>query len=249
MIINQAPFSDELMFQRILLKISGEVLRGASSHFIDSQILEQLVLDIAQAYEKGIKLCLVIGGGNIVRGAKAASPHLARETADLMGMLATVMNGLAMASALQSKNIPAKVVSALHMPQVCTTYEYQDCLAEVDKNQILIFAAGSGNPYFTTDTVAILRALEMKCDVIMKGTQVDGVYSDDPRLNAQAEHLTTLDYQEVLTHNLRVMDMTAITLAQENQIPILIFNLCKKGGLLEALKGRGKYTLIQKEKK
>ncbi len=222
---------------------------GDANHSIDPKIVDQLVSDIAEIHQMGIKVCLVVGAGNILRGAKSTSDHLDRGTADLMGMLATAMNGLALSAAMKFKGVGCKVVSALHMPQVCETYERQRCLEHLENNQILIFVAGSGNPYFTTDTAAVLRALEMGCDVIMKGTQVDGVYSADPKTSPNATYFDTLDYQQVLDHHLRVVDMTAITLAQENTLPILIFNVEKEGALLNVIRGKGKYTLIGKEKK
>lgn len=243
------PRPKNVPFKRVLLKISGESLMGHDTNPIDPEVMNQLVNDISQIHRMGVQLSLVVGGGNILRGSKVASAHLDRETADLMGMLGTVMNGLALAAAVKSANIPVKVVSILHMPQVAKTYERSQCLHDLENNQVLVFVAGTGAPYFTTDTAAVLRALEMNCDVVMKGTQVDGVYSDDPKTNPHAKYFATLDYQEVLDHNLRVMDMTAITLAKENRIPILVFNIGKKGMLLDIIQGHGTYTLIRKEEK
>ena len=238
----QAP-----IYKRVLLKLSGEALMGEQGYGIDPEMLEKLVDEISIVHQLGVEICLVIGGGNIFRGMSGVSQGMNRGTSDYMGMLATVMNALAFQNALENRNIEARVLSAIPMIAVCETYVQRRAIRHLEKGRIVIFAAGTGNPYFTTDTAAALRALEMTCDVLLKGTQVDGVYSADPKCDLAAHRYDSLSYSEVLGKNLKVMDGASIALARENRIPILVFSIHSFGAFKNAVMGEGTYTKISEK--
>jgi uridylate kinase len=232
-------------FGRVLLKISGEALMGEAGFGVDVGQCARMAAEVAEATRQGVELCLVIGGGNIFRGLKGAASGMERSQADYMGMLATVMNALAMQNALEKIGVDTRVLSAIPMVTVCEPYIRRRAMRHMEKGRIVIFAAGTGNPYFTTDTAAALRAAEMGCDALMKGTQVDGVYTADPKLDPTATRFDSLPYGEVLARNLKVMDAAAISLMRDNAIPIVVFNIHKRGGLGEVLSGQGTSTIIR----
>lgn len=236
-------------FNRILLKLSGEALMGDRQYGIDPETVARMASEVKAARDAGFELCLVIGGGNIFRGMAGAAKGMDRTTADYMGMLATVMNALAMQGALEAIGLETRVQSAIPMATVCEPYIRRRASRHLEKGRVVIFAAGTGNPFFTTDTGAALRAAEMNCDAMLKGTQVDGVYTADPKLDAAATRFDTLDYMEVLSKELKVMDATAISLLKENMIPIVVFRIRDKGGLANVLTGQGVSTLIGGRKK
>lgn len=240
------PMSDAppLKFRRILLKISGEALMGEQNFGIDVSACSRLAEEIETALELGVELCLVIGGGNIYRGMTGATAGMERTQADNMGMLATVMNALAMQNALENRGIQTRVQSAIEMRSVCEPYIRRRAMRHMEKGRVVIFAAGTSNPYFTTDTAAALRSAEMNCEAMFKGTQVDGVYTSDPKLDPDAKHIPHLNYMSVLSNELKVMDSTAISLMKDNNIPIVVFRIHEKGSLAKAVQGDGKYTLI-----
>ena len=211
------------LYKRILLKLSGEGLMGDKAFGMDDGVIRSLAVQIREVRGLGVEVCLVVGGGNIFRGAKEASKGLDRSVADQVGMLATVMNALYLQNALEKLGIEARVLSGLSIPEVCEDYIYRRALRHLQKNRVLIFAAGTGCPYFTTDTGAALRASEMKCDALLKATQVDGVYDADPRQNAGAVKYNEISYDEVISKGLGVMDLTAVSLAKDNRIPIVVF--------------------------
>ncbi|MFP4313533.1 MAG: UMP kinase [Alphaproteobacteria bacterium] len=231
-------------FKRILLKMSGEVLMGDREYGLDPERVNRIAEDIKQVVEMGIEVCVVVGAGNIFRGVSGAANGMERTTADYIGMLGTVMNALAMQSALEQIGVDTRVLSAIPMSTVCEPYIRRRAVRHMEKKRVVIFAAGSGNPYFTTDTPAALRASEMNCDAIFKGTKVDGVYDSDPVKNADAKHYDKINYLDVLTKDLRVMDATAISLARENNIPIVVFSVQEEGNFAKVVKGEGKYTLV-----
>ena len=233
-------------YGRVLLKLSGEVLMGDSPYGIDLDTLERMAKDIAEVVNSGIQLCLVIGGGNIFRGLSLASKGMDRASADYMGMLATVMNALAMQSALEKIGVYTRVQSAIPMDAVCEPYIRRRAIRHLEKGRVVIFAAGFGQPYFTTDTPAALRAAEMGCDALFKGTSVDGVYTADPKKDPDAKRYDKLSYYDVLSKDLRVMDASAVALMRDNDIPIVVFSIREPGGLSEALAGRGLQTIIGK---
>ncbi|MBR9825427.1 MAG: UMP kinase [Alphaproteobacteria bacterium] len=235
-------------FRRVLLKVSGEALMGSQQYGIDIETADRIAKEVAEAVEAGVEMCLVIGGGNIFRGLSGAAKGMDRAAADYMGMLATVMNALAMQTALEQIGVQTRVQSAIPMTTVCEPYIRRRATRHMEKGRVVIFAAGTGNPFFTTDTAAALRAAEMGCDALFKGTQVDGVYSDDPRTNPDAERYEQLDYLDVLTRDLKVMDASAVTLMRENAIPIVVFNIHEQGGLAKVLSGQGVCTMIGKMK-
>lgn len=234
------------VYKRVLLKISGEALMGSQQYGIEMDTAERVAREVSEAVKSGVEVCLVIGGGNIFRGLSAAAKGMDRAAADYMGMLATVMNALAMQTALERIGVPTRVQSAIPMTSICEPYIRRRAIRHMEKGRVVIFAAGTGNPFFTTDTAAALRAAEMGCTALFKGTQVDGVYSDDPRKNPDAERYDTLDYLEVLSRDLKVMDAAAVTLMRENAIPIVVFNIHDKGGLARVLAGQGRATVIGK---
>ncbi len=231
-------------FRRVLLKVSGEALMGDEAYGIDLPTADRIAKEIASAAKEGTQICLVIGGGNIFRGLSAAARGMERASADYMGMLATVMNALAMQNALENLGCETRVLSAIPMMTVCEPYIRRRAIRHMEKGRIVIFAAGTGNPYFTTDTAAALRAAEMGCDALLKGTGVDGVYSADPKLDPKATRYDRLDYQEVLAKDLRVMDASAVSLMRDNGIPIVVFSIREREGLAKILTGDGVCTII-----
>lgn len=231
-------------FKRILLKLSGEGLLGNKSFGIDETVLDTVAESIKQAQSAGIELCVVIGGGNFYRGVSNTNAVVQRPIADQAGMLATVINALFLKSTLNSKGVKAEILTGLSVPQVAETYSYRAAQDLLQKGVTVIFAGGTGNPYFTTDTGATLRALESECDALLKATQVDGVYDSDPKKNPSAKRYTTVSYDEVIAKELKVMDMTAISMARENKLPIIIFKQENKNSLIDVLKRKGNYTLI-----
>ncbi|MDX2155514.1 MAG: UMP kinase [Hyphomicrobiaceae bacterium] len=233
-----------LRYRRLLLKVSGEALLGRSAHGIDMGVLERLARDVGEAQAAGCQMCIVVGGGNIVRGMQWAQRGMDRATADYMGMLGTVMNALAFQNMLEQTGTPARVLSAIPMPTVCEAYVRPKALHHIDKGRVVIFAAGTGNPYFTTDTTAVLRGVEMGCQAVAKATQVDGVYTADPKKNPNAERFDTLTYDIVLQRNLQVMDMAAIALARDNDMPLLVFSIEESGNIIKVLRGEARATVI-----
>ncbi|MGE0742261.1 MAG: UMP kinase [Hyphomonadaceae bacterium] len=231
-------------YRRVLLKISGEALMGEGQYGIDQNVCERIAREVLDAAENGAEMCLVIGGGNIFRGMAGAAKGMERASADYMGMLATVMNALAMQNAIEALGGQARVLSAIPMMTVCEPYVRRRALRHMEKGRIVIFAAGTGNPFFTTDTAAALRAAEMGCDALLKGTQVDGVYTADPKQDKTATRYDTLTYHEVLARDLKVMDASAISLMRDNSIPIVVFSIQTRGGLADVLAGRGVCTTI-----
>ena len=232
------------LYSRVLLKVSGEALMGDGQYGIDIATVDRIARDIKEAVESGIQVCLVIGGGNIFRGLSGAAKGMERASADYMGMLATVMNALAMQTALEAIDIPTRVQSAIPMTTVCEPYIRRRAVRHLEKKRVCIFAAGTGNPYFTTDTAATLRANEMACEAIFKGTKVDGVYDKDPNKVANAERYDRLTFMDVLSRDLKVMDASAIALARENNIPIIVYSIDEPGGFAKVLKGAGRCTVI-----
>jgi uridylate kinase len=234
----------EPRYKNILLKVSGEVLMGDTPFGIDMPTVEAVARDIKQIVDEGVRLSLVIGGGNIFRGMAGAAKGMDRASADYMGMLATVMNALAMQDALERVGVITRVQSAIPMPTVCEPLIRRRAERHLEKGRVVIFAAGTGNPFFTTDSGAALRAAEMKCDALFKGTSVDGVYTADPKKDAKATRFETLSYHEVLSRDLKVMDASAISLMRENAIPIVVFSIRERGNLMKVLHGQGVYTTI-----
>ncbi|WEK46742.1 MAG: UMP kinase [Candidatus Andeanibacterium colombiense] len=233
--------------KRVLLKLSGEVLMGDQSFGIDPAFVLELAREVKAARDTGLELCLVIGGGNIFRGMAGAAQGMDRAQADYMGMLATVMNALAMQSALEQLGVETRVQSAVQMDAVCEPVIRRRAERHLEKGRVVIFAAGVGAPYFTTDSGAALRAAEMKCDALFKGTSVDGVYDSDPKTNPAAKRYDTVTYDTVLADNLRVMDASAVALCRDNNIPIVVFSIREKGNLAKVLAGEGTRTTVQKE--
>lgn len=240
--------SANYQYKRVLLKISGESLMGKQAYGIDTEMVSRVAGEIADVVAQNIEVCLVIGGGNIFRGVSGAAAGMERATGDYMGMLATVMNALAMQNALEQINVPVRVMSALPISAVCEPYIRRRAMRHMQKGRVVIFAAGTGNPFFTTDTAAALRASEMNCDALLKGTRVDGVYDADPEKNKDAKRFETLSYMEVLSRDLKVMDASAISLARENSIPILVFSITESGGFDSVLKHEGPFTIVQEQK-
>jgi len=238
----------EPRYRRILLKVSGEVLMGDQAFGIDMATLDAVAADIAEVAHSGVELCLVIGGGNIFRGLSMAGRGMERASADYMGMLATVMNALAMQSALEKIGVHTRVQSAIPMDAVCEPYIRRRAIRHLEKGRVVIFAAGLGAPFFTTDTPAALRAAEMGCDALMKGTSVDGVYTADPKKEPGAERYEKLSYLEVLAQDLKVMDASAIALMRDNAIPIVVFSIRERGNLMRVLQGEGVFTTIASER-
>ncbi len=230
--------------RRVLLKISGEALMGKREYGLDTDTLQRIASDVGDVVELGVQVCLVIGGGNIFRGVSAAAGGMDRAQADYMGMIATVMNALGMQNALEKRGIATRVQSAIPMASVCEPYIRRRAVRHMEKGRVVIFAAGTGNPFFTTDTAAALRAAEMRCDALLKGTQVDGVYSADPRHNPDARRYDELTYLEVLSRDLGVMDAAAISLARENSLPIIVFNIHAPGAFAAVMRGEGPFTKI-----
>src|SRR6202789_3682508 len=237
--------SHQPVYKRDLLKVSGEALMGRREYGLDTDTVAGIAADVGDVVAMGAEVCLVIGGGNIFRGVSAASSGMDRAQADYIGMLATVMNALALQAALEKIGVATRVQSAIPMASVCEPYILRRAVAHMEKGRVVIFAAGTGNPFFTTDTAAALRAAEMSCDAMLKATQVDGVYSADPKKVPDAKRYDSLTYHEVLAQNLQVMDAAAISLSRENRIPILVFSLADPGELAKVLRGEGRATIIE----
>ena len=231
-------------YKRILLKLSGEALMGSQGHGIDLAVIDTIASEIKEIYEHGIQIAIVIGGGNIFRGLSAAAKGMERASADYMGMLATVLNALALQNTLENKGVATRVQSAIEMRQLAETYIRRRAVRHLEKKRVVIFAAGTGNPYFTTDTAAALRAMEVGADVIMKATKVDGVYSADPVKDPTAVKFDRLSYLDVLQKNLKVMDATAISLCMDNSLPIIVFNLNVPGNIKKIVAGEPLGTLV-----
>jgi uridylate kinase len=225
-------------FRRVIVKLSGEALSGPEKFGIHQTTIDGFAADLVAAHNLGIGLGVVVGGGNILRGATISEDGLSRPTADSMGMLATVMNALVLETAIERAGVSSRTMSALAMPQVCETYERQRALRHLEDNRIIVFAGGTGNPYFTTDTTAVLRAAEMGCDAVLKATDVDGVYTADPK------RCERLDHQEALDRNLKIMDATAFALARENRMPIIVFSIRERGAIETVLRGKGHSTTV-----
>jgi uridylate kinase len=238
-----------LRYQRVLLKVSGEALMGGRDYGLDTATCRAIAEDVRDVVGLGVQVCLVIGGGNIFRGIAGAAAGMDRSQADYMGMLATVMNALAMQSALEKAGVPTRVQSAIAMAQISEPYIRRRAMRHMEKGRVVIFAAGTGNPFFTTDTAAALRAAEMGCDALLKGTQVDGVYSADPRKNPGAERYTTLTYLDILSRDLGVMDAAAVSLARENHLPIIVFNIHEPGAFTAVMKGEGRFTTVLEQER
>jgi len=231
-------------YRRVLLKVSGEALMGASEYGISTDVVGKIAADIGSVVAMGVEVCLVIGGGNIFRGVSGAAAGMERASADYMGMLATVMNALAVQNALERRGVQTRVQSAIPMASICEPYIRRRAIRHMEKGRVVIFAAGTGNPFFTTDTAAALRAVEMGCDALLKGTQVDGVYSADPRKVPDATRYERLSYLDVLARDLGVMDASAISLARENGLPIVVFSIHAPGAFAEVMQGHGRFTVV-----
>ena len=235
----------ETKYRRVLLKISGEALMGDQGFGLHPHTVERIAQEVKSVHEMGVEVCMVIGGGNIFRGLQGSAQGMERTTADYMGMLATVMNALAMQSALEKIGVYCRVITAIRMDEVAEPYIRRRAVRHLEKKRVCIFAAGTGNPYFTTDTAATLRASEMACEAIFKGTKVDGVYDKDPVKHDDAERFDAISYSDVLTRHLKVMDASAIALARDNNLPSIVFSLDEEGGFRGILSGKGTYTLVQ----
>jgi uridylate kinase len=235
-------------YKRVLLKVSGEALMGNLKFGHDRATIDRICADILAVHKMDVQVSLVVGGGNIYRGVSAAAAGMERASADYMGMLATVINALALQNALERIGVSTRVLSAIPMTTVCEPYIRRRAVRHMEKGRVVIFAAGTGNPFFTTDTAAALRAVEMGCDALLKGTQVDGVYSADPHKVPDAVRYSRLSYKDVLTQDLEVMDAAAITLARENNIPVLVFSLQTPGTFAEVVQGKGQFTIIDEGK-
>jgi len=232
------------IYRRVLLKVSGEALMGDAGYGLDMPTVDAVAEEIAALVRQGVQLCLVIGGGNIFRGLSAAARGMERASADYMGMLATVMNALALQNALEKIGVDTRVQSAIPMDTICEPYIRRRAQRHLQKGRVVIFAAGTGNPFFTTDTAAALRAAEMGCDALFKGTSVDGVYTADPKKDPDARRYDRLSYMDVLTQDLKVMDASAISLMRDNAIPIVVFSIRQRGAVLDVLRGAGVHTVI-----
>ncbi len=232
-------------YKRVLLKLSGEALLGDQSYGIDSSTVLRIAKEIRQAVHAGIQVCLVVGGGNIFRGVSGAAHGINRVTSDYMGMLATMMNALALQSSLENLGVQTRVQSAIPINNICEPFIWRRAMRHIEKGRVVIFAAGAGHPYFTTDSAAVLRASEMNCEILLKGTKVDGIYSADPVKNPDAKRYEKVSYTEVLAHKLNVMDMTAIALARDNHLPIAVFSIMSPGSFIDILYGKGHFTLVR----
>jgi uridylate kinase len=231
-------------YRRVIVKLSGEALSGPEKFGIHQPTIDRFAADLVACHRLGIRLGVVVGGGNVLRGAQISEHGVSRPTADAMGMLATVMNALVLEAAIERAGVGARTMSALTMPQVCETYERQRALRHIEDNLIIVFAGGTGNPYFTTDTTAVLRAAEMVCDAVLKATDVDGVYTADPKRDPKATRYDRLDHQEALDKQLKIMDATAFALAQENRMPIIVFSIREQGAIEKVLCGQGHFTVV-----
>jgi uridylate kinase len=233
-----------MSYHRVLLKLSGEALMGDLGYGIDPKVVADIAQEIADVIASGVQIAIVVGGGNIFRGVKASAAGMDRATADYIGMIATVMNALTLQDALERSNIPTRVLSAIAMQEVAEPYIRRRAIRHLEKGRVVIFGAGSGNPFFTTDTTAALRAAEIEAEVIFKATKVDGIYDADPKLHPEAHRYNTLPFNHVLTNDLRVMDSTAIALCRENNLPIVVFNLFDRGNIVRAVRGETVGTLV-----
>jgi uridylate kinase len=232
------------VFRRVVVKVSGEALMGPDSFGIHQPTLERIAADLVAAQRLGVAIAVVVGGGNIFRGVKLSATGIPRVTGDMMGILATVMNALAMEAAIEKAGIAARTMSALAMPEICETYERPRALRHLEKGRMLLLAAGTGNPFFTTDTTAVLRAAEIGAEAVFKATDVDGVYSADPKKDKAAERYDRLTHQQAIERNLKVMDTTAFALARENRMPIIVFSIREKGAIAAVLRGNGRATVV-----
>ena len=233
-----------MKYKRILLKLSGEALMGEKEYGIDPVRLQQYASDIKYIHSKGLEVAIVIGGGNIFRGIQAGDAGIERVQGDYMGMLATVINGMALQSALENNGVITRLMSGLHIQQVCESYIRRRAVRHLEKGRIVIFAAGTGNPYFTTDSAASLRAIEIEADAVLKGTRVDGIYTADPEKFPEAVRYDDISFKEVYEKGLKVMDMTAFTLCEENNLPIIVFDMNKPGNLTKLVEGESVGTLV-----
>jgi uridylate kinase len=231
-------------YRRVIVKLSGEAFSGPEKFGLHQPTIHRFAADLVAAHALGIGLGVVVGGGNVLRGAQISENGLSRPTADAMGMLATVMNGLVLEAAIAGAGASARTMSALALPQLCETYERQRALRHLDHDRIIIFVGGTGNPYFTTDTTAVLRAAELGCDAVLKATDVDGVYSADPKRDPQAKRYEQLSHQEALERSLKIMDATAFALARENGMPIIVFSIREQGAIETVLRGKGHFTTV-----
>jgi uridylate kinase len=232
------------VFRRVVVKVSGEALMGPDSFGIHQPTLERIAADLVAAQRLGVAIAVVVGGGNIFRGVKVSATGIPRVTGDMMGILATVMNALAMEAAIEKAGIAARTMSALAMPEICETYERPRALRHLEKGRMLLLAAGTGNPFFTTDTTAVLRAAEIGAEAVFKATDVDGVYSADPKKDKAAERYDRLTHQQAIERDLKVMDTTAFALARENRMPIIVFSIREKGAIAAVLRGNGRATVV-----
>ena len=232
------------IYKRVLIKVSGEGLMGQQGYGISAEAVDKVVMQIMEIYNLGVEVCVVVGGGNIFRGVSAAAKGIERTAGDYIGMMATVMNAVYMQSIMEQKGILVRVVSGLDIPQVCESYRFRRARRHLEKKRVVIFAGGTGNPFFTTDTGAVLRASEMECDALLKSTQVDGVYDDDPKKNPKAKKIDEISYNDVIEKRLGVMDLTAIAMARESKLPIVVFSQHEEGALKNVVFGKGKFSLI-----
>jgi uridylate kinase len=243
--MSASPVKRNEPYKKILLKLSGEALAGEAGYGIDTDVLKILATEIKEIHEKGIQIAIVMGGGNIFRGIKGATKGMDRASADYMGMLATVLNCLALQDALEHEGVHTRVQSAIEMQELAEPYIRRRAIRHLEKQRVVIFGGGTGNPYFTTDTTAALRAMEVGSEVVLKATKVDGVYDSDPQINKDAKRFETLPYIEVLKRGLKVMDSTAISLCMDNQLPIIVFDLNKHGNLIRVVNGEAVGTLVK----
>jgi uridylate kinase len=234
----------EPVYRRVVLKLSGEALSGPEPFGIHQPTIDGFAADLVAARALGVTLGIVVGGGNILRGVEISKKGVSRSTGDAMGMLATVMNALVLATAVERAGAPARAMSALAMPQVCETYERERALRHLEENRVVIFAGGTGNPFFTTDTTAVLRAAEIEAGAVLKATNVDGVYSADPKKDPKATRFERLTHQEAMDRQLKVMDATAFALARENRMPIIVFSIRERGAIEAVLRGKGRSTVV-----
>jgi uridylate kinase len=232
------------LYKRVLVKISGEALMGEAGFGLDPSVVDRISADIVSLRSQNVEVALVVGGGNIFRGVQVAASGIDRATGDYMGMLATVMNGLALGASIERQGATARVMSALEMPAICETFSRPKALRHFERGHVMIFAAGTGNPFFTTDTAAALRAAEMGCEVLLKATNVDGVYTADPKIDKLAKRYDTLSFDEALSRDLKVMDAAAFALARENRIPVIVFSIHEPGSIQAAVMGTGRGTLV-----
>jgi uridylate kinase len=232
------------VYRRVVVKVSGEALMGPDRFGIHQPTLDRIAADLLASQGLGVALAVVVGGGNIFRGVNVSEQGTPRVTGDMMGMLATVMNALALESAIERAGLPARTMSALGMPQVCETYERRRALRHVEQGRVVLLAGGTGNPFFTTDTTAVLRAAELGAEAVLKATDVDGVYSADPKQDRNAKRYDRLTHQEALERSLKVMDSTAFALARENRMPIIVFSIREKGAIAAVLRGEGRSTVV-----